>query len=175
MSEENNTAKWYVVHTYSGYENKVATNLEKMVENRRLGDLIQEIKIPTEMVVEIKDNQRKEVERKVFPGYVLVKMIITDETWYIVRNTRGVTGFVGTTTKPVPLTQAEIDNLGVERRAVSVNYDVGDSVKIIDGPLLGFVGVVEEIDREKQKVKVKVSIFGRETAAELELAQVSTV
>ncbi len=168
-------AKWYVVHTYSGYENKVATTLEKMVENRRLGDLIQEIKIPTEMVVEIKDNQRKEVERKVFPGYVLVKMIITDETWYIVRNTRGVTGFVGTTTKPVPLTQAEIDNLGVERRAVSVNYDVGDSVKIIDGPLLGFVGVVEEIDREKQKVKVKVSIFGRETAAELELAQVSTV
>lgn len=168
-------AKWYVVHTYSGYENKVATTLEKMVENRRLGDLIQVILIPTETVVEIKDNQRKEVERKVFPGYVFIKMIITDETWYIVRNTRGVTGFVGTTTKPVPLTQAEIDNLGVERRAVNVNYDVGDSVKIIDGPLLGFVGVVEEIDREKQKVKVKVSIFGRETTAELELAQVSTV
>ena len=172
MSE---AAKWYVVHTYSGYENKVATTLEKMVENRRLGDLIQEIKIPTEKVIEIKDNKRREVERKIFPGYVLVKMIITDETWYIVRNTRGVTGFVGTTTKPVPLTQAEIDNLGVERREVTVTYDVGDGVKITDGPLLGFVGTVEEIDREKQKVRVKVSIFGRETAAELELSQVSSV
>ena len=172
MSE---AAKWYVVHTYSGYENKVATTLEKMVENRRLGDLIQEIKIPTEKVIEIKDNKRREVERKIFPGYVLVKMIITDETWYIVRNTRGVTGFVGTTTKPVPLTQAEIDNLGVERREVTVTYDVGDGVKITDGPLLGFVGTVEEIDREKQKVRVKVSISGRETAAELELSQVSSV
>ena len=124
------SAKWYVVHTYSGYENKVAQTLGKMVENRRLSDLIQEITIPTETVVEIKDNKRREIERKIFPGYVFVKMIITDETWYIVRNTRGVTGFVGTTTKPVPLTQQEIDSLGVERHAVDVNFDIGDSVKI---------------------------------------------
>ncbi|MEG0750425.1 MAG: transcription termination/antitermination protein NusG [Oscillospiraceae bacterium] len=168
-------ARWYVVHTYSGYENKVATNIEKMVENRRLGDLIQEVNIPTEMVTEIKDNKRREVERKIFPGYVLVKMIVTDETWYIVRNTRGVTGFVGTTTKPVPLTQAEVDKLGVEQKSLTIDYELGDSVKITDGPLLGFVGTVEEIDRDKQKVKVTVSMFGRETAAELELGQVTSI
>ncbi len=170
MSE---TANWYVVHTYSGYENKVATNIEKMVENRRLQDLIHEVRIPTEMVVEIKDNKRKEIERKLFPGYVLVKMVMTDESWYIVRNTRGVTGFVGTTTKPIPLTQAEVDKLGVETTEISVNYVVGDSVKLIDGPLAGFVGIVEEIDTSKQIVKVKVSMFGRETSAELGLGEVS--
>ncbi len=169
------SAKWYVVHTYSGYENKVATNIEKMVENRRLQDLIQEVKIPTEKVVEIKDNKRREVERKIFPGYVLVKMIVTDETWYIVRNTRGVTGFVGTTTKPVPLSQEEVDKLGVETREIQIDYAPGDSVKIVEGPLSGFVGVVEEIDRDKQKVKVKVSMFGRETTAELELGQATTI
>ena len=167
------SAKWYVVHTYSGYENKVAQTLGKMVENRRLSDLIQEITIPTETVVEIKDNKRREIERKIFPGYVFVKMIITDETWYIVRNTRGVTGFVGTTTKPVPLTQQEIDSLGVERHAVDVNFDIGDSVKISGGPLDGFVGTVEEIDRDKQTAKVKVSMFGRETSADVELAYVT--
>ena len=168
-------ARWYVIHTYSGYENKVATNIEKMVENRRLQDLIFEVKIPTEKVVEIKDNKRKEIERKIFPGYVLVKMIVTDETWYIVRNTRGVTGFVGTTTKPVPLSQEEVDKLGVETREVTVDYNVGDSVKITDGPIAGFVGVVEEIDKEKQKVKVKVSMFGRETTAEIELGQATAI
>ena len=168
-------ARWYVIHTYSGYENKVATNIEKMVENRRLQDLIFEVKIPTEKVVEIKDNKRKEIERKIFPGYVLVKMIVTDETWYIVRNTRGVTGFVGTTTKPVPLSQEEVDKLGVETREITVDYNVGDSVKITDGPLAGFVGVVEEIDKEKQKVKVKVSMFGRETTAEIELGQATAI
>ncbi len=166
-------ANWYVVHTYSGYENKVADNLEKMVENRRMQDIIQEIRIPTETVVEIKDDKRKEVERKLFPGYVMVKMIMTDESWYIVRNTRGVTGFVGTTTKPVPLTQSEVDNLGVENRQVKVDYVIGDNVKVIYGPLSGFVGVVEKIDTEKQLVKVKVSMFGRETSAELGLIEVS--
>ena len=168
-------ARWYVIHTYSGYENKVATNIEKMVENRRLQDLIFEVKIPTEKVVEIKDNKRKEIERKIFPGYVLVKMIVTDETWYIVRNTRGVTGFVGTTTKPVPLSQEEVDKLGVETREITVDYSVGDSVKITDGPIAGFVGVVEEIDKDKQKVKVKVSMFGRETTAEIELGQATAI
>ena len=167
------SAKWYIVHTYSGYENKVAQTLGKMVENRRLSDLIQEITIPTETVVEIKDNKRREIERKIFPGYVFVKMIITNETWYIVRNTRGVTGFLGTTTKPVPLTQQEIDSLGVERHAVDVNFDIGDSVKISGGPLDGFVGTVEEIDRDKQTAKVKVSMFGRETSADVELAYVT--
>jgi transcriptional antiterminator NusG len=168
-------ASWYVIHTYSGYENKVAANIEKMVENRRMQDIIQEIRIPTEKVLEIKDNKRKEVERKIFPGYVLVKMIMTDESWYIVRNTRGVTGFVGTTTKPIPLTQAEVDKLGVEIKEIVVNYAVGDSVRITEGPLAGFVGIVEDIDAEKQKVKVKVSMFGRETSAELELGEATLV
>lgn len=169
------TAKWYVVHTYSGYENKVATNLEKLVENRRLHEYIEEVKIPTEKVVEIKDNKRKEVERKIFPGYVLVKMTMTDESWYVVRNTRGVTGFVGTTTKPIPLTQAEVDKLGVETKEIVIDYAVGDNVKVSEGPLAGFIGTVEEIDREKQKVKVKVSMFGRETSAELEVGEVSPI
>ena len=165
------TANWYVVHTYSGYENKVATILEKMVENRRLQEFIEEIKIPTEKVIEVKDNKRKEIERKIFPGYVLVKMTLTDESWYVVRNTRGVTGFVGTTTKPIPLTQEEVDRLGVETKEIIIDYVVGDNVKIIEGPLAGFVGTVEEIDTEKQKVKVKVSMFGRETTAELEVGE----
>ena len=168
-------ANWYVVHTYSGYENKVATNIEKMVENRRMQDIIQEVRIPTEKVIEIKDNQRKEIERKIFPGYVLVKMIMTDESWYIVRNTRGVTGFIGTTTKPVPLTQKEVDKLGVETKEIIIDYAVGDNVRITDGPLAGFVGMVEEIDTEKQKVKVKVSMFGRETSAELELGEATLI
>ncbi len=166
-------ARWYVVHTYSGYENKVADNLVKMVENNRLHDYIHEVRVPTEKVVEVKDNKKKEVERKLFPGYVLVKMVMTDESWYIVRNTRGVTGFVGTTTKPIPLTQKEVDALGVDVKEINVSYAVGDNVKVVDGPLNGFLGIVEEIDKEKQKVKVKVSMFGRETSAELELTQVA--
>lgn len=170
MSE---TAKWYVVHTYSGYENKVATTLQTVVENRKIQDLIQEIMVPTEMVVEITDSGKsKEVERKVFPGYVMIKMVMTNETWYIVRNTRGCTGFVGPDSKPVPLTDEEVANLGVETRKVEVDYEVGDSVKVIDGPLEGFVGVVEEIELDKNKVKVTVSMFGRETLAELELNQI---
>ena len=164
-------AKWYVVHTYSGYENKVASNLEKTVENRQLHDLIQEIRVPTETVTEIKDNKRRDVERKIFPGYVLVKMVLTDESWYVVRNIRGCTGFVGPSSKPIPLTDEEVANLGVEKKEVEVSYNVGDSVNIVDGPLEGFVGVVEEIDTDKNRVRVMVSMFGRETPVELELDQ----
>ena len=169
MSE---SAKWYVVHTYSGYENKVAQNLETLVENRRLHDLIQEVRVPTEIVPEVKDGVTREVERKLFPGYVLVKMVMTDDSWYVVRNTRGVTGFVGPSSKPVPLTQAEVDALGVETTTAELDYKVGENVEVTGGPLEGFIGLVEEIDLEHQKVKVKVSMFGRETSAELEIAQV---
>jgi len=164
-------ARWYVVHTYSGYENKVASNLEKTVENRQLHDLIQQILVPTETVTEIKDDKKRDVERKIFPGYVLVKMILTDESWYVVRNIRGCTGFVGPSSKPIPLTDEEVARLGVEKKEIEVSYTVGDSVQIIDGPLEGFVGVVEEVDKEKNRVRVTVSMFGRETPVELELDQ----
>lgn len=165
-------AKWYVVHTFSGYENKVATNLEKIVENRHLQDWIHEVRIPTEMVSEVKDGVRKEVERKIFPGYVLVKMVMSDDSWFVVRNVRGCTGFVGPNGKPVPLTEQELANLGVEKKEVVVDYTVGDTVHITDGPLENFSGVVEEIDQEKNMVKVTISMFGRETSVELELDQV---
>ncbi len=164
-------AKWYVVHTYSGYENKVASNLQKTVDNRQLHDLIEQVLVPTETVTEIKDEKKREVERKIFPGYVLVKMILTDESWYVVRNIRGCTGFVGPSSKPIPLTDEEVARLGVEKKEIEVSYGVGDSVQIIDGPLEGFVGVVEEIDKEKNRVRVTVSMFGRETPVELELHQ----
>ena len=164
-------AKWYVVHTFSGYENKVATNLEKIVENRHLQDWIQEVRVPTETVVEVKDNQRKEVERKIFPGYVLVKMVLTDDSWFVVRNVRGCTGFVGPNGKPVPLTEKEIAALGVEKKEIVIDYKVGDTVKIVDGPLENFSGTVEEIDTEKNMVRVTISMFGRETSVELELEQ----
>jgi transcriptional antiterminator NusG len=168
-------AKWYVVHTYSGYENKVASNLQKIVENRNLQDVIHDIKIPTEIVTEIKDNVKREVERKIFPGYVLVKMEMNDETWHIVRNTRGVTGFVGSGSHPESLTEREVMDLGVEKREITVNYATGDSVKIIDGPLGGFIGTVDELDLDKNKVRVSVSMFGRETPVELELDQVDVI
>ncbi len=164
-------ARWYVVHTFSGYENKVATNLETIVENRHLQDWIHEVKVPTETVVEMKDGQRKEVERKVFPGYVLVKMVMSDDSWFVVRNVRGCTGFVGPNGKPVPLTEAEVLALGVEKKEIIVDYAVGDTVNIVDGPLENFSGVVEEIDREKNMVRVTISMFGRETSVELELDQ----
>lgn len=168
MSDE---AKWYVVHTYSGYENKVATNLETIVENRKLQDWIKEVRVPTETVTEIKDNKKREVERKIFPGYVLVKMVMTDDSWYIVRNTRGCTGFVGPNGKPVPLTEKEVGDLGVEKRKIEVNYSVGDTVRIVDGPLENFTGNVDEVDLEKNKVRITISMFGRETPVELELDQ----
>ena len=165
-------AKWYAIHTYAGYENKVAGNLEKMVENRKMQDLIHEIKVPTETVVEIKDNKKKEVERKIFPGYVMVKMIVTDESWYVVRNVHGCTGFVGPASKPVPLTDEEVRRLGVETVSVEVAYKVGDNIKIVDGPLTGFTGIVDEIDLANNQVKITISMFGRETPVELELDQV---
>ena len=168
-------AQWYVVHTYSGYENTVKATIEKYVENRGLQDLIHEISIPLETVTEITDNGPKEVERKVFPGYVLVKMVMTDECWHIVRNIRGVTGFLGSGYKPIPLSESDIAALGVEKREIVVGYEVGDSVKITDGALESFLGTVEEIDLDRSKVRVVVSMFGRETPVELELDQVEPV
>ncbi len=167
--------KWYVAHTYSGYENTVAVSIERAVENRNMHDLITEISIPMETVTEITDNGPKTVERKVFPGYVLVKMVMTDETWHLVRNIRGVTGFVGTATKAIPLTDDEIAALGVEKREIVVSYDVGDSVKITDGALESFIGTVEELDKDRGKVRVVVSMFGRATPAELDLDQVEPI
>ena len=167
--------KWYVVHTYSGYENTVAASNEKAVENRGMHELIQEVSIPMETVTEITDNGPKTVERKVFPGYVLVKMVLTDDTWHLVRNIRGATGFVGSGNKAIPLTDAEIAALGVEKHEVVVNYSVGDSVKITDGALESFIGTVEEIDMDESKVRVVVSMFGRETPVELELDQVEVI
>ena len=169
-------ARWYVVHTYSGYENKVASTLMTTVENRGLSDMIQDVKVPTEIVAEIKDDgSTKEVERKLFPGYVFVKMIYTDETWYVVRNIRGCTGFVGPSSKPVPLTEAEVYRMGVETRVVEVSYKVGDQVRIIDGPLEDFVGIVDELDVDKNYVRVTISMFGRETPVELELNQAEAI
>ena len=172
MAEE---AKWYVVHTYSGYENAVAAAVMKAAENRRMTDLIKEVNIPMETVTEYTDEGEKTVERKVFPGYVLVKMILTDESWHLVRNVRGATGFVGSDGKAVPLTEQEILDLGVEHREVIVGYGVGDSVKVVDGPLAGFIGTVEELDPDDDYVRVVVSMFGRETPVELELDPVEAI
>ena len=168
-------ARWYVLHTYSGYENTVASAITKHVDNRNLHHLINEVKIPMEKVTEMTDKGPKEYERKTFPGYVLVKMILTDETWHILRNIRGVTGFVGSGNKAIPLTDEEIAALGVEKREVVVGYQVGDNVKITDGALESFLGTVEEIDLDRSKVRVVVSMFGRETPVELELDQVEPV
>ena len=169
MAEE---AKCYVVHTYSGYENAVADTIMKSAENRKMLDLIHEVNIPMETVTEITDSQTKTVERKVFPGYVLVKMILTDESWHLVRNIRGATGFVGSGGKAVPLSDEEIQALGVEKHEVVVGFDIGDAVKIIDGPLDGFLGTVDEISPDKTHVRVIVSMFGRETPVDLELDQI---
>ena len=164
-----------MVHTYSGYENTVKATIEKYVENRHLQDLIHEISIPLETVTEITENGPKDVQRKVFPGYVLVKMIMTDETWHVVRNIRGVTGFLGSGNKPIPLSEDDIASLGVEKREIVVQYQVGDNVRITDGALESFLGVVEEIDLDHGKVRVMVSMFGRETPVELELDQIEPV
>ena len=177
-------AKWYVVHTYSGYENKVATNIETVVENRKMHDQILEVSVPTETVTEIReDGTKKEVERKIFPGYVLVKFAVfenedtdevkmTDDAWYVVRNTRGVTGFVGPESKPVPLTDEEVLKLGVEKRVIEVNYEKGDMVTIIDGAFEGVIGVVDDIDTDQNSVRVIISMFGKETPVDLELDQI---
>ena len=189
-------SKWYVVHTYSGYENKVATNIEKIVENRKMHDLILEVKVPTEIVVENKEAKdketgemvivKKEVERKIFPGYVMVKVAVfedeetgdlemTDDTWYVIRNTRGVTGFVGPESKPIPLTEAEIYAMGVEKKVVKIDYEVGDMVSIIDGAFEGIIGTVRELDVDNNTVCVVISMLGRETPVDLELDQVEKV
>lgn len=177
MSQEEETVQpqWYVVHTYSGYENKVKTDLEKTIKNRELEDFFFEIVVPMEEQIEIKDGKRKTNLRKVFPGYVLIKMIVTEESWYIVRNTRGVTGFVGSGADPIALTDNEIRNMGFEEMQVNVDYEVNDTVKVTNGPLVDFIGTVQEINKEKHKVKVLVSMFGRETPVELEFSQVQKV
>ena len=167
--------KWYVIHTYSGYENKVKADLEQKVKNQEMEEYFFDIVVPMEEQIEIKDGKRKTNLKKVFPGYVLIKMIVTEQTWYIVRNTRGVTGFVGSGTDPIPLTDDEIRKMGFEISEINVDYDVNDSIEIIDGPVKDYVGVVQEINKEKHKVKVLISMFGRETPVDLELSQVQKV
>ena len=167
--------RWYVVHTYSGYENKVKTDLEKTVKNRELEDYFFEIVVPMEEQIEIKNGKKKTNLKKVFPGYVLVKMIVTEATWYIVRNTRGVTGFVGSGTDPIPLTEEEIRQMGFEIQNVNIDYVVGDSVSITKGSFDGFVGTVQEINKDKHKVKVLVSMFGRETPIEVDFSQITKI
>ena len=167
------SAKWYVIPTYSGYENAVKTSIEKFVTGRNMEDMILRMEIPMETVTEVTDSgATKEVERKVFPGYVLIKMVMTDDTWHLVRNVRGVTGFVGSANKPIPLTEEEVLAMGMEKHEIVVKYSVGDHVRIMDGPLASFTGVVEEIEPEKNRVSVMVSMFGRETPVDLELDQV---
>ncbi len=168
-------AKWYVVHTYSGHENKVKVNIEKMVENRNMQNLILEVVVPTEDVVEVKDGQRKIKTRKMFPGYVIIKMIVTNESWYLVRNTQGVTGFVGHGSEPIPLTDEEVARMGIEKVFIELDVEIGDTVRVISGPFESFMGTVEDINREKQVLTVKVSMFGRDTPVELEFAQVEKV
>ena len=169
MSER---ARWYVVHTYSGYENKVKANLEKTVENRNLESLLLDIQVPMEEVVEEKDGKQKVSLKKKFPGYVRVRMFMTDESWYVVRNTRGVTGFVGPGSKPVPLTDEEVEAMGISESAIEIDLEVGESVKVISGPLKEFVAIIQEINLEKHKMKALIDMFGRETLAELDFNQV---
>ena len=177
MSHKEDKAEpnWYVVHTYSGYENKVKTDLEKTIKNRELEDFFFDIVVPMEEQIEIKDGKRKTNLKKVFPGYVLVKMIVTEESWYIVRNTRGVTGFVGSGTDPIALTEEEIRTMGFETTTITVDYEVNDTVRVLNGPLENFTGVIQEINKDKNKVKVLISMFGRETPVELEFAQVQKI
>lgn len=170
------SAKWYVIHTYSGYENAVKSSIEKLVIGRGMEDRILRMEIPMETVTEVTDSGTvKDVERKVFPGYVLVKMVMTDETWHLVRNVRGVTGFVGSANKAIPLSEEEVLSMGMEKHEIVVKYKVGDHVKIMDGPLATFTGIVEEIEPEKNRISVMVSMFGRETPVELELDQVEVL
>ncbi len=171
MAEE---ARWYVVHTYSGYESKVAGAIMKAAENRRMLDLIQGVNIPEEFVTEHTDEGEKTFKRKIFPGYVLVKMILTDESWHLVHNVRGATGFVGSDGKAIPLTDQEIRDMGVERHEIEVAFAVGDTVRITEGLLEGYLGTVEEVDIEKETIRVRVSMFGRDTPVELDLHQVES-
>lgn len=175
LNDENSSAKWYVVHTYSGHENKVKVNIEKLVENRGMQDLVLDVVVPTEDSVELKNGQRKVKTKKIFPGYVLIKMIVTNESWYLVRNTQGVTGFVGHGSDPIPLTVDEVRRMGIEKVHVEIDVEVGDSVKVINGPFESFEGVVEEVNMERETLKVRISMFGRETPVELEFGQVDKI
>ena len=168
MSESN----WYVVHTYSGYENKVKTNIEKTIENRNLQDQILEVSVPMQEVVELKDGVKKVSQKKMFPGYVLINMVMNDDTWYVVRNTRGVTGFVGPGSKPVPLTESEMLNLGVNVGKVEIDFEVGDTVSVKSGVWEGTAGVIKRIDESRQTVTINVEMFGRETPVELAFTEV---
>jgi transcriptional antiterminator NusG len=171
----NENVHWYVVHTYSGYENKVKANLEKTIENRHLQNQILEVRVPLQDVVEVKNGARKNVQRKMFPGYVLVNMDMNDETWYVVRNTRGVTGFVGPGSKPVPLTDAEIKPLGIKTDTVSVDFGVGDEIAVIAGVWKDTAGVVQRMDFGKQTATINVDLFGRETPVEISFAEVRRI
>ena len=168
-------ANWYVVHTYSGYENKVKANIEKTIENRHLENEILEVRVPMQDVVEMKNGAKKQVQKKMFPGYVIIKMIVTNESWYLVRNTQGVTGFVGHGSEPIPLTDEEVARMGIEKVYIDLDVEVGETVRIISGPFESFMGVVEEINKEKQILRVKVSMFGRDTPVELEFSQVDKI
>ena len=165
-------ANWYVVHTYSGYENKVKADIEKTIENRHLEDEILEVRIPMQDVVEMKNGAKKQVQKKMFPGYVLINMVMNDDTWYVVRNTRGVTGFVGPGSKPVPLTEAEMRPLGIKEENVVVDFKEGDMVTIIGGVSKDTVGVIQSMNESKQIVTINVELFGRETPVEISFAEV---
>ena len=173
--EKTDKPYWYVVYTYSGYENKVMDNLKKTIENHNLQDVILDIKVPMEENIETKNGKKRHVSKKMFPGYVMVKMFLTDDSWYIVRNTRGVTGFVGPSSKPIPLSDAEVRTMGIENVRISVDVEPGDNIIVVSGPLESFVGVVEEVNTEKQKVKVQVSMFGRDTSVELDFVQIKKI
>ncbi len=167
--------RWYVIHTYSGHENKVKVNIEKLVENRGMQDLVLKVVVPTEEHVEVKDGQRKVKTRKVFPGYVIVKMIVTNESWYLVRNTQGVTGFVGHGSEPIPLSDEEVRRMGIEKVYVKLDIEPGDTVKVISGPFESFMGQVEEVNMDRQTLRIRVSMFGRDTPVELEFGQVTKI
>ena len=165
-------ANWYVVHTYSGYENKVKANIEKTIENRHLEEEILEVRVPMQDVVEMKNGAKKTVQKKMFPGYVLINMIMNDDTWYVVRNTRGVTGFVGPGSKPVPLTEAEMKPLGIKTENISVDFAEGDTIAVVAGVWKDTVGVVQRMDFSKQTATINVELFGRETPVEISFAEV---
>ena len=165
-------AQWYVVHTYSGYENKVKTNIDKAIENRHMEDQILEVRVPMEEVVELKNGVQRTVQRKMLPGYVMIHMIMNDDTWYVVRNTRGVTGFVGPGSKPVPLEDSEMENLGIKRDDVVVDFGVGDTVTVLSGAWEGTVGVVQSMNEQKKSLSINVELFGRETPVELSFSEV---
>ena len=168
-------ANWYVVHTYSGYENKVKANIEKIIENRHLEDQILEVRVPMQDVVELKNGARKQVSKKLFPGYVLINMIMNDDTWYVVRNTRGVTGFVGPGSKPVPLTETEMRPLGVQGESLVIDFAEGDNIIVIDGVWKDTTGVIQSINTGKQSVTINVELFGRETPVEISFNEIKKI